>query len=124
MPLKDFSIIEVILISPKLTPDEIKIYQHCKVISYYQDSTHSHFIIQGALLPKILTKEAVIFSHSPANLNWCMNRMQNQKTYHQSKSIVEEIEELIDFMEIPLEQTELLLEKIKFHRKNLISSGS
>ncbi len=53
-----------------------------------------------------------------------MNRMQNQKTYHQSKSIVEEIEELIDFMEIPLEQTELLLEKIKFHRKNLISSGS
>lgn len=123
MPLIDFSIIEVILISPKLTAKMIKFNRHCKVISFYQDSTHAHYLIQGAIDPSYLPNTAIILSHSPANLNWCLNRMKNQWNYHQNKSLLEEIEELIDFMEIPFDHTELLLKKIKSHRKNLISSG-
>ena len=122
MALSQYTLHEVITISENELPSLL--IAHGQVLAFYHDEEHSHYIFQGDTNFKDIIHDGIIVSHSPSNLKWCLTRMRNQGKYHQNKSVITEIEELFDFMEIPWDKTDLFLEKLKSHRKNLKAFGS
>jgi hypothetical protein len=117
MPLSNYTIHELITVGKNDLPSLL--FERGQLLAFYHDEEHSHYIVQGAINFTHVLHDGILISHSPCNLNWCLTRMKNQGLYHQNKSAITEIEELFDFMEIPLDKTELFLEKLKSHRENL-----
>lgn len=93
------------------------------VLAIYSDKEHTHFLLKGKLVLPPDLKHFIILSHSWRDLPWCLNRLNCQKDYHQKKSVQQEIEELLDYLEIPMSETMSLLQECKKYGSNYIAAG-
>ena len=107
-----FSIIECIVFEPDPAIC-IELMQCNYLLLSYSDHEHSHFLLNGSWrLPRGLN-HYIILSHAWRDKDWCINRLKSQSVYHNTKSVREEIADLLDYLEIPLPETCSIIDKLK-----------
>ena len=117
----EYCLSEIILLTKPNDAIHLKIVSTHRVIAHHMDDDHAHYLIDGT--PTIADKfpEHILISHAYRERKSCIQRIQNQPAYHKLKSLVSEIEDLFDFLEISTEENDVLLLKSEIHGRQNVS---
>lgn len=116
-----FCLSEIILLTKPNDAIHHKIVSTHRVIAHHIDDDHAHYLIDGTLAIADKFPDHILISHAHRERKSCIRRIHNQSAYHTLKSLVSEIEDLFDFLEISTEENDLLLLKSEIHGRQNVS---